>query len=453
MRFVLTLAVTLSISLSALAQSARIRFIPPDPDSRTPVVARISGEWPDSALPRCAEVTRTDHTVVIDLGCIPTGASLPVVTPFSLEVVVGPLPAGRYTVEVRRPGAGSIPTRSLVQTTLIVQDGNAPFTVSPNTWYGPPPSTVILEGSALVCRDSNSCPQPIVRFGTQQATVVRMTGDRWEVEPPFGTGTVDVTVEQGSQTLRRVAAFHYADPTAFPPIEFFTPVLFPVFSSSQGALGSIWETEASIHNGNPHRLITTYGTLFNEGCRLCDPAPPLGVAEHSSAIAYASALGLVSDRGYTVYFPRDVARNLSFGLLVRDLSRQAEALGTEVPVVRENEWYDAPFSLLNVPTDPRFRVALRVYTRVQSTPVRVRIRPMDDDAVPVEALLVTTASGGEGPQHGAVVINNLLSVYPQLAIYRAVRIEVIPPDANTPTWAFASITNNSTQHVTVISPQ
>ncbi|HEX6178703.1 MAG TPA: hypothetical protein VF057_10120, partial [Thermoanaerobaculia bacterium] len=240
---------------------------------------------------------------------------------------------------------------------------------------------------------------------------------------------------------------------AFPPAEFFTPVLFPVFSMAQGVLGSIWETEASVYNDNPYTLITTYGTLFNVLCHLCDPPPPPGVPAHTSAIAYASALGFVTDRGYTIFFPRDVARNLSFGLLVRDLSRQAEALGTEVPVVREDEWYDRPFSLLNVPTDSRFRVALRVYTRVQSTPVRIRIRPMEGDSVLVDAQLVTTASGGEGPQHGAVVVNNLLSVYPQLAGNPQVRIEVIPPDANTETWAFASITNNTTQHVTVISPQ
>jgi hypothetical protein len=51
-------------------------------------------------------------------------------------------------------------------------------------------------------------------------------------------------------------------------------------------------------------------------------------------------------------------------------------------------------------------------------------------------------------------LSNLRAVYPQIGAARAVAIEVVPEHtAGGRFWGFAAITNNDTQHVTVISPQ
>ena len=454
--FVLVLA--LFAALAAFGQSAAsVRFVPPNPDSDTPVIARIGGLWSDNGFPRCADVFRPDaNTILINLRCMPENATLPVVSPWSLDVVLGTLPAGEYDVAVRFQAGGIVPTPSEIRTHLIVQDGDAAFTVTPNTWYGPPPETIVLKGDALRCNDAALCIPATVHFGSMAATVVNQTGDEIHVQLPGcpPNGTHDVTVTRGLQTLRRAEGFHVFDPGNQPAAEFFTPVLFPVMSYSHGALGSIWETEASVYNGNNYRFINAYGALFNVACVICDPPPPPGVPPNQTQIIAASQFGLQGSLGYLLYVPREAAANLYFGLLVRDLSRQADALGAEVPVVREHEWYARPFALLNVPTDSRFRVALRVYSRAATTKLQIRIRPMSGSDTPlVHHPVITTASAGDEPRHGGVLISDLVAAYPALANRDPLLVEIIPNRPDDMLWALVSVTNNTTQHVTVISPQ
>lgn len=451
----LVFAATLLAAAAAHAQSGSVRFVPPNPDSNTPVVLRVAGLWNDNGFPRCANVVRPGGTtILINLGCVPQDAALPVISPWSLDVQLGILVADEYDVFVRFPAVGPVPMPSEIATHLVVQDGGAQFTVTPNTWHGPPPETIVLKGEPLRCNEAALCA-PTVHFGSMVATVVNQTGDEIHVQlpgfPPIGTH--NVTVSRGSQTLRRWEAFHVFDPRNQPAPEFFTPVLLPVMSYAQGALGSIWETEASIYNGNGYQFINAYGTLFNVACVLCDPPPPPGVPANYTQTIRASQLGLTRSAGYLLYVPRDAAENLFFGLLVRDLSRQAEALGAEVPVVREAEWYDRRFSLLNVAVDPRFRVALRVYSRAASTTAYLIFRALDSEVPLVTHTIVTTATTGEGLTHGAFTINDILAAYPTLTNRGPLRIEIVPSRPDDLLWAFASITNNATQHVTVISPQ
>src|SRR4051794_27974921 len=97
----ITIAVlTLLIAAVSLAETADVRFIPPAPESRSAVTARISGVWSDAGYPRCAEASVSSRTITIVADCQPEGA-IQVVSPWSLDVFVGQLEAGVYDVEVR----------------------------------------------------------------------------------------------------------------------------------------------------------------------------------------------------------------------------------------------------------------------------------------------------------------------------------------------------------------
>jgi len=83
--------------------------------------------------------------------------------------------------------------------------------------------------------------------------------------------------------------------------------------------------------------------------------------------------------------------------IVRDLSRQAEAFGTEVPVVREKDWKRGSLSLLNVRSDPRFRITLRVYLEDETDvfgAAPIRVSRMSDPTTIAETSVPMDSSHG-----------------------------------------------------------
>ena len=451
MRTIYAAVLTLFLAATAAAQiSTSVRTIPPDPVSRDAITLRIGGVWNDAGHPRCGAATVAGRTIAVALGCLPQVATPAVLTPWSLDVFAGVLDAGIYDIIVSTPTTLSIATRK-----LIVQEATPQFTVTPNVLVSGSGERVTLQGAVLRCADSPgaACLAPIVRFGTQHANLELWEQDRMVVIPPPGSGTVDVSID--NTQIRRVAAFHYADVQKPPTPEFFTPLLVPVFFSGPGALGSRWDTELSGRNDNAYRYWSPYDAPFNHWCFICDPPPPQGLPANASGTIRASASLVQQPQGMLGHIQRQGSENVHYGLLVRDLSRQSEALGAEVPVVREDELFDnRSFSLLNVPSDSRFRTALRVYTIEGSGSFRLVIKPMFGDDVLVDTEHITTRPAETPYGHGFLVIGHLVASYPALAGHGPLRIEVIPRSpGGSRIWGFATVTNNETQHVTVISPQ
>lgn len=156
-----------------------------------------------------------------------------------------------------------------------------------------------------------------------------------------------------------------------------------------------------------------------------------------------------------MWVPRQAAPNLGFGLLVRDLSRQDEAFGTEIPIVREKDFFDRRFTILNVPADTRYRVALRLYQRSDVFPtsgLTIEIRELEGDVSPL-VMTEVPLSPQQADSYRFGYIGDLLSAHPQLAGKGPLRVDVVGGSKSNPVWAFVSVTNNVTQHVTVISPQ
>ena len=427
-----TVAIALFL-LASVTSADTIRFDPPNPTSRTAVTAHLIGNFSPCTTPA---VTRNGRIVSITLESCTLPLQPPVV---DRPVDLGVLPAGVYDVVA---GFSTI-LIGLADGTLVVQDAAPPFQVTPNfeAFAG---NEITLSGHDLILCAGGSCTTPVVKFGDVVALQISATADRIVVHAPqHDPGPVDVTIDRGGSVLRATAAFYYVPNDKSPDPAFYEPVLFPVAFNGVGAFGTLWNTDIQLRNENDFAVSTWPLSAFNLGCSMFGFECPTLLDPHSTRTTGANVPG-----GFVVSFPRQATPKIHFGLLVRDLSRQSEALGTEIPVVREKDLFGRTLELLNVPTDPRFRVTLRVYQLGTPAEIGLIIRPLDSE----EPLVSTFVFPAGTPAY--VQVSDLVATYPQLAGKGPLRILLMPPVSGNPTlWGFASVTNNETQHVTTISPQ
>ena len=149
----------------------------------------------------------------------------------------------------------------------------------------------------------------------------------------------------------------------------------------------------------------------------------------------------------------DLGDDIAFDLRIVDLSRSATAAGTEIPVVRDRDLYTSTIHLLNVPSDSRFRLALRVFEmNLDRAQFAVRIFDQTTNGL-LAARMVTTSlnvpPGGFTPAFAE--ITDILSGI--AAPPSKIRIEIEPLTAGGSSWAYVSITNNESQQITLVTPQ
>lgn len=157
---------------------------------------------------------------------------------------------------------------------------------------------------------------------------------------------------------------------------------------------------------------------------------------------------------------RGRADDVAFTLRSRDTSRQYETWGTVVSVVREADLYARRFSLVDIPADPQFRALLRIYDVNPATPPSVRVRifrfnaarraaTAPDDLVAEFTPAFGVPADRTFPSSASVPVQVNVAVLPT----ERLRVEIEPLDGAREYWAFVSVTHNSTQHVTVITPK
>ena len=242
----------------------------------------------------------------------------------------------------------------------------------------------------------------------------------------------------------------------------YEQVLVPITSTDIAGLnGSRWITETWIANTS------------NEAADVLGPylspitSPPIAVPLHlpagsSMALPQPQSLAPQPGReGELLGVPRVLGRKIAFNSRVHDTSRQAQTLGTELPIVRENEFADSVM-LLNVPGDSRYRLLLRIYTRTSDASVRVRAEP-PSGAVPVidppilalfERVIhldAPASSGAAGSIASFGVPGYAQIAIPTFGVPMQIRVTAESGSANN-IWAFLSITNNDTQDVTLVTP-
>lgn len=411
--------------LAAVPAFAAIELAPPAPTDESYVVLQVREPWSNVCLPRNPQVSRNGNridvafTVQFEVGCFNR------VNFWSADVPLGVLPAGAYDVVVSAP-----PVNATVK--LVVTDATPPVIVEPPVLSSLVPTDVrvsvpgsCLQDGAVVLVDGVTVPS---RSDGCSATAT------FPAHPP---GAVDVTARILADEHTTVAAVRYIDPEATPDPSLFERVLIPVFFNGPGAFGSQWATEVVMVNRSPRPLRWLP--------RVSGSLPPI------PADATVSLEGIGNHlTGLVLFLPRGY--DVRFAAVFRDVSREASQWGTELPIVREDE-FEPTVTLPNVPFDPRYRLQLRIYG-IDGHSFRVHVAPSSS-----ESREITVAGACTRPnepcnsRQPAFASVDLGAAFPQLAGRQQIRISPATFDFTRKIWAFVTVTNNETQQVTVMTPQ
>lgn len=237
-------------------------------------------------------------------------------------------------------------------------------------------------------------------------------------------------------------------------------LLIPIAIEGQiaGGYGSLWETRLSIVNKGESPL--AIGGIATT-CQF-PPCIPTAILPDSTIFPkFFPASKAIPGMFLTLLASK--IEDLDINLRVQDLSRQAQTWGTELPVIRESHALHSETELLDIPTGVEFRSLLRIYDfdpapghsirlRVYATdPARVlpEDQAQDDLIAEFDMPFRTDLNTTTYPGFADITLSDL----PGLPVGRRLRISITPITTGLRFWAFVSVTNNETQHVTVVSPQ
>lgn len=304
-----------------------------------------------------------------------------------------------------------------------------------------------------------TCGWAEVYFVGYRAADVQLLDDstiRATVPPGFlavgGSTPVLVNGEGGTGSLTDVYTYRPSSPTDYERI------FLPISTTAAGAYGSLWITEGQVasFSSSSHFLFWEPGN-----CRFCGPSiatlTPHINGTINSNIAETSATPAVM----FYVSPKPAHDDVNFDLLLRNDAVRREKWGTEIPVVRERDFRTGATELMNITLDPQFRVMLRVYDvdNVQdgaNTQVIVRRfvgqggsnQLVDERTLDVKEI----AARGEFPAFPGFASMSDVTADVATTSGAVMRVEIEPLTPGLRYWAFVSVTNNSTQDVTVISP-
>jgi hypothetical protein len=234
----------------------------------------------------------------------------------------------------------------------------------------------------------------------------------------------------------------------------FERVLLPVLTGpTAGAHGSLWTTEVWVHNSGEVPVPMLYQECWVSACALYFHVPP-----STTQRPPIGTLGPDERPGMLLWIPKEHSSAISFSLRAQDLSRQSQTWGTEIPVVREAEFLTSTAQLLNVPITDEFRQTLRIYEVESRSHAEfiVRVYEQESNLLLGERTLLTRGFGDPDwgiPRRPGSVGAGLLDLFALPQSVTRVRVEVTPVTTGIRFWAFISVTNNETQHVTTITPQ
>jgi hypothetical protein len=248
----------------------------------------------------------------------------------------------------------------------------------------------------------------------------------------------------------------------------FEKILLPIAGTgaTPGGYGSLWMNDFWVFNKSSAAAIfadTTNCDLRFGGaaCELTWDVPSNSQSRGDFAVLPGDPPGLL------LYLNKANSAATMFNLRVQDISRQAETWGTELPVVREAQFRTDRIELLNIPIDSRFRQTLRIYDPDAHERVTFRVTFFDTTAVArgeersggtLIADIVVDAQAGKTyrpnfPRVPSVAqLSTFRQLLPQFTATERVRVEVQPVTEGVRFWAFVSVTNNDTQHVTTVTP-
>ena len=414
-----TLFAALFSLLVALPLFGSFTIEPIAPTDRSFVVLQVRHSWRDGCLPVNEVVTRNGNAITVRWGLM-GGACPLVVSPWNDDVPLGVLPAGVYTVTLQVDDRGELVTLETLR--LVVTEGAPAVRIEPriaSTAGGTEIRFPDICDDAVVTVDGATVPSRVERC-VLTATL-----------PAHAPGPVNVRVG----TTEVVNAVHYVDPAAAPDPSLFERILIPVIFQGEGAFGSRWETNVVMRNFSRYPLQS-----------IPDVARPLPLIGGGMPISPSALFGN-RPAGVVLFVPR--GSEVGFTSHIRDVSRDATQWGTEMPVVRERDTRET-LVFSNVPFDPRYRLQLRIYgIDGVSIPLIVSAGPGAVREVELRGPCTETPCNSNEPAYASL---DLGAVFPPLSFPNTIFVQQ-QLDQPRRLWAFITVTNNVTQHVTVISPQ
>lgn len=235
-------------------------------------------------------------------------------------------------------------------------------------------------------------------------------------------------------------------PRVHPVPDTFERLLLPVFTDPvHGAFGSEFHTTLLLTNKNAGQEAPVYGLE-----PVCYVSACIGWDYFNDFLAITDFGGQPDvyydgTPGRFVYVPKTALSSIAANLRVHDVTRSALNFGTEIPIVRAREFKDDKIVLTGVPTDPRFRNTLRIYSTM---PMRVAVTVGNNPPVAVQ---LDGATDIFDPAYGA------FTGFPagETSVNVTIQPEhlTIPPPLPIELWAFITVTNNETQAISTITPQ
>jgi hypothetical protein len=134
-----------------------------------------------------------------------------------------------------------------------------------------------------------------------------------------------------------------------------------------------------------------------------------------------------------------------------DRSRETQTAGTGVPTVREHDFTFGTLQLLGIPLSAHDRYTLRVYDLEGRDGARVAIRLYADAETTPRATVERTLTTPKPLSFYPAYLQLDPASLATLAGAGTMRIEVQPLDEGVRIWAFVTVTNNDTHHVTTFS--
>lgn len=390
-------------------------------------------------------VDRANHTIHIRISVGPCSPPRTEPVPIPID---GGLEAGEWTANVLvRIGLDQYTTDHTLR--FVVRDDpddpTVRFRVRPSAVFTMGDAPLLLEhvGDDALC--DNNCD--VFVDGTK-VTYSRVPQGLVITAPAHARGLVNVTIREPGPLgrLEHNAQLYYHDPSDPAPPSVYERILFPILGNMPGAGGSLWKTETAIANQRPWYV----DTANNVRPLICVTFP---CGERIGPNAFVTFEGGEYPRGVALLTPRNEAPYLGFSSRVRDVSVSEDNFGTAQPVVREQQMVrGSAATMLDVPMDARYRIRLRVYAFDESANQEMSVRLTTDERnTRTESALRLSRTCASAAQCAAIPYSVERVIAPSdTPNARANFYLDIPHAPDVLLWGFISVTNNKTQHVTII---
>lgn len=227
-----------------------------------------------------------------------------------------------------------------------------------------------------------------------------------------------------------------------------------------GAFGSVWEPDLWVSVDGEREIIPSI--CFASVC-----GPVAGSLKPSQPWLNPFRGSDSSIPGVVWFLHEEDARFVHFDLRLRETSQGTVRQGIHIPIVREAELYTRPLELLNVPVDTGKRTSLRIYNpdaagddaHRDRTPALIRleiltnVHQVDSVTLVDQTLELPVPDVDPRREPGVVQFLSLREHFPALIGSESVRIRISPLEEGLRIWAMASVTDNETQYVSLITPE